>query len=584
MRLTRTRLWGIGAAALLTGAALAPLVLTADFRSDRGLWMVLDLVIGWAFAGVGLFAWYRRPDNLTGPLMVATAFAWYVSIFERTEPALLFSLGIVLENLFVVTAIHLVLAFPTGRLESKFDRWLLAVTYLVVTVGFVPFVASVETPGPVCAKCPDNLFAVGSHPSFAMDWLHGLSVYGIALSLVVIARLARRWSHASPPLRRTVTPVFVAGAALELILGLALLLSLTGASHDLRESFFHAALIPFGLVPFLFLFGLLKGRVLRGKGLGALVHRLASGLGPGELRAALAEALGDPSVELAYWLPESDQYVDAEGRPVQLPGDGPGRGVTEVERDGRRIAAILHDPTLLDDPELVHAAGAAAALALENEGLEAELRAKVEELRASRARLVEVGLTQRRRLERDLHDGAQQALVSLALTLRIAEDELAKGAGDDARRLLERSRQQLDGALRELRELARGIHPAVLSDRGLGAAVEALAHRAPLPVEVTRVPSGRYPEHVEVAAYFVVSEALTNVVKYASATGATIAVAQDNGRLTVEVNDDGVGGADIEGGTGLRGLAARLESLEGRLDVESEPGRGTTVRASIPCG
>jgi signal transduction histidine kinase len=192
-----------------------------------------------------------------------------------------------------------------------------------------------------------------------------------------------------------------------------------------------------------------------------------------------------------------------------------------------------------------------------------------------------LGLRQRRRLERDLHDGAQQRLVSLALTLRTAREKLDCDPGE-AVRLLDRSRVELDEALRELRDLARGIHPAVLSDRGLGAAVEALAQRAPLPVEVGELPAERLPDHVELAAYFVVSEALTNVAKHASARRAGVAVTKLNGHLAVEVSDDGVGGANIDLGTGLRGLTDRLAAVNGRLDVDSKPGRGTTVRASIP--
>jgi signal transduction histidine kinase len=191
-------------------------------------------------------------------------------------------------------------------------------------------------------------------------------------------------------------------------------------------------------------------------------------------------------------------------------------------------------------------------------------------------------LHERRRLERDLHDGAQQRLVSLALTLRMAREKLGPDAGE-AGRLLDRSRQELDEALKEIRELARGLHPTLLSDRGLGGAVEALAHRAPLPVEVGEVPAQRLAEQVELTAYFVVSEALTNVAKHASATRASVTVTNGNGRLAVEVSDDGIGGADIALGTGLRGLADRLAAIEGRLDVDSKPGRGTTVRASIPC-
>ena len=193
-----------------------------------------------------------------------------------------------------------------------------------------------------------------------------------------------------------------------------------------------------------------------------------------------------------------------------------------------------------------------------------------------------LGLRERRRLERDLHDGAQQRLVSLALTLRMAREKLGPDAGE-AGRLLDRSRQELDEALQEIRELARGIHPTVLSDRGLGAAVEALAHRAPLPVELGEVPAQELPEQVELAAYFVVSEALTNVAKHASATHASVTVTNDDGRLAVEVSDDGVGGADIALGTGLRGLRDRLAAIDGQFDIDSKPGHGTTLRASIPC-
>jgi signal transduction histidine kinase len=583
MRLSRGLLWALAAVAALLCAALVFLIAAAGHASDRGLWIAADLVIGGGFAGVGLFAWYRRPDNRVGVLMVATAFAWYISLLELTEPPLLFTLGFWLENLYVATAIHLLLAFPSGRLETATDRALVAVTYVAVTLCWAPLVLFLDPAARGCVDCPENVLLVDSQASFGMSWLDGMSVLGVVVPLAVLARLVQRWRQASRPLRRAVTPVFVAGGALMVILATVLAIMLAGGSDDLTEVVFYSSLPALALVPYLFLAGLARDRMLRGRGLGGLVRRLGASLGRGELRAALADALGDPSVELAYWLPDSRQYVDAEGRPVELPPSGSTRAITGVEREGRRIAAIVHDPTLLEDPERVREAGAAAALALENERLEAELRAKVEEVRASRSRLVEVGLRQRRRLERDLHDGAQQRLVSLALSLRMAREKLGPEAGE-ARQLLDRSREELDQALNELRELARGIHPAVLSDRGLGAAVEALAHRAPLPVEVGELPAERLPEHVELTAYFVISEALTNVAKYASASRASVAVTKSNGRLTLEVSDDGVGGADVKLGTGLRGLADRLEAIEGRLDVESRPGGGTTVRASMPCG
>jgi signal transduction histidine kinase len=221
------------------------------------------------------------------------------------------------------------------------------------------------------------------------------------------------------------------------------------------------------------------------------------------------------------------------------------------------------------------------ALARENKRLQAELRAKAEEVKAFRSRLVEVGMRERRRLERDLHDGAQQRLVSLALNLRMARERLDDDGGE-AGQLLDSSREELDRALEELRELARGIHPAVLSDRGLGPAVAALAGRAPFPVELRLASADRLPEHVEQAAYFVVSEALTNTAKHAAASRAEVILTRAGGQLTVEVGDDGSGGADLGRGSGLRGLADRVAAIQGRLDVDSLPGAGTRVRARIP--
>jgi signal transduction histidine kinase len=312
------------------------------------------------------------------------------------------------------------------------------------------------------------------------------------------------------------------------------------------------------------------------------MSRLSGAPRSGQVRDALADALEDPSLELHYWLPEAGRYVDAAGRPAELPENNPARAVSRIDRDGECIAVIVHDAALPDVGAHVRTVGAAAGLAIENERLDAELRAKIGELRASRERMLRFGVEERRRLERDLHDGAQQRLVSMALNIRLARAKLNEDPLS-ADKLLESAGEELDAALAELRELARGLHPAVLTDRGLGTALETLASRAPVPVEVAELPEERLPEAVELAAYFVVAEALTNVAKYSHASRATVGVTRENGRVTVEVADDGVGGADPGNGTGLRGLADRIAILEGRLEIDSERGRGTTIRARIPC-
>jgi signal transduction histidine kinase len=341
-----------------------------------------------------------------------------------------------------------------------------------------------------------------------------------------------------------------------------------------------ATFVTLGVAPVVFLIGLLHGRLAR-SAVGELFLELRPDLAPVDLRDALARALRDPSLTLAYWLPEFGSYSDHDGRPVELPKPDDRRGMRLIDREGVRVAALLHDRALGDEPELLAAVTAAAGIALENARLTVELRARVEELRGSRARIVEAGQRERQRLERNLHDGAQHRLVALSLQLSLLEEQLAGDGSATAQ--LERARGEIDTSLEELREIAQGIHPAVVSGHGLSIALEQLAASALVPVRLRVEIEGRLPEAVEVAAYYLISEALTNVGKFAQASVATVEVARTNGQIRVEVIDDGIGGADSERGSGLRGLADRVEALGGRLRVWSPRGSGTRVRAEIPC-
>ena len=547
----------------------------------RGAWAAAALFVGWGFIGAGLFAWARRPQNSIGPLMAATGFAWFVSLVSASNVPGLFVAGALLSSVYFVTAIHMLLAAPHGQGLAPGDRRIVVAGYILVTVGSIPFVLFSD-PATQCAKCPNNPLLIDDSETFFGIWQTMISLIGLALIVGVLRSLVLRWRRASRPERRLYAPVYAAGVALMIAVFAQLGLQTSGSEGRALDIVFIVGVIPLALVPYLFVAAFVRTRMAQGEAVSDLMTRLGEAPRPGELRDALADALEDPTLELVYWIPDRQGFVDFRGRPYVLPEDDPRRASAMVERDGECVAAIVYDSTLQDAEQHVRAVGAAAALAMQNERLDAELRAKVEELRRSRERMLRIGLEERRRLERDLHDGAQQRLVSMALNIRLAraklnEDPLA------ADQLLASAGEELDSALEELRELARGIHPAVLTDRGLGTALETLANRAPVPVELAELPEDRLPEAVELAAYFVVAEGLTNVAKYASASHATVGIVRENGRLLVEVADDGVGGADPDNGTGLRGLADRIAVLEGRLEIESERGRGTTIRAQIPC-
>jgi signal transduction histidine kinase len=405
---------------------------------------------------------------------------------------------------------------------------------------------------------------------------------GAAIALVVGAALAwllwRRWYWATRHTRRTLALVLLTGGA---SLGLMLAAAVVDRSFPAAgRALGWAAFVAFGAVPLAVLAGILRGRLARAS-VAELVRELETARTPGALREALRRALGDPTLRVAYWVSETRGFVDLRGRPFEVEWEGSSQVATMVERDGRRVAALVHDASLRDAPGLLEAVTSAAGLALENERLHAELRARVDDLRESRARLVEAGDAERRRLERNLHDGAQQRLVTMALHLRLIESKLQTDP-EAAAPLVVEVREELTEALEELRELARGIHPAILSDRGLAPALEAVASRSPVPVKLS-APAERLPAPVEAAIYYVVSEALANVAKYAQASNVTVEVASTDGRAVVAVADDGVGGADPAGGSGLRGLADRIAALDGRLHVDSEPFRGTRIHADIPC-
>ena len=580
----RRALIGLGVAAVAAGLASASLLLTSHHLQQRGAAAASVLIIGWAFAGTGLFAWWRRPSNRTGALMTAVGFAWFIQGLEGSNYAWLFAIGVVFSPIVYAPLTQMLATFPDGRVTTRLQRWIVVLVWVDVTVfqfAAVPFQRPTDYPG--CGSCPDNPLLVTASKSTVDVISTAQSLLAISVVTALIVALRRRWRQTPPAQRGALSPVLIAGALTLVAEVIVLSTQVAGVREGVVQVLYVAALVILASVPFAFLFGLLRTRLSRAGAVSELVGRLGErGARRPSLRDALADALGDPTLAVLYWLPDRERYVDADGRTVELPDPSSGRAWTAVARDGEPLAAIVHDPALNEERELIDTAGAAAALALENERLDAELRARVAELSRSRRRLIEVGLAERRALERNLHDGAQQRLVALALSLRLAESRLADDP-EGARALLDEAMGELDAATSELRELARGIHPAVLSDRGLSAALDTLAGRAPVEVSVIDTPADRLPTPVETAAYYVVAEALTNVARYADANRAEVRVTRENGRVTVQVSDDGVGGADPAGGTGLRGLADRLAALDGRLEVESPAGVGTTIRAQIPC-
>src|SRR5215207_6021670 len=560
-----------GVAAAATTAALGlsngevDHVGTRVFLND---WITLNYILA------GLIAWWRRPDRRFGLLMVAAGFVNFLATLDWATAAVPYTIGVALDLLAPVLFLHVFLAYPSGRLVENLERTIvMGADGAAIGLGLVRMVLGGAGPG--------NLIQITSEPG-AVEAVTDVQL--LAISVFCLAGIgvlaARRWgAHRAP--RRPRGPLvdsFVLGLVMIAALFVAIVFVGSPGEVPAIETLRRATFFVVGLAPIAFLIGLLRSRLA----VGPAIVSLGAGAARGDVVGALRTALRDPSLEVAYWVAEYDRYADVDGRAVEL-RTAAGRATTLIDReDGTHVAALVHDASLRDEPELLDAVTAAAAFALENARLHAELRARLEELKGSRARIIEAAQTERQRLERDLHDGAQQRLVALSLELGLLEQRFE--AEPDAKAALDQTRREVTESLRELRELARGIHPAVVTGHGLAVALKTLAARAQVPVRLTLDLDGRLPERQEVAAYYVVCESLTNVARYAYASSAAVEVRYADGRLVVEVVDDGVGGAETRRGSGLRGLADRVEALGGRLRVWSPEGGGTRLRAELPCG
>ena len=531
--------------------------------------LVVFRIVGGLFAACGLVAWRRRPDNHSGRLMTATGFAFLASPFLlRFESLPVRAAGLLLRNVWLLLLVAILLTFLSGgRLRTRMDRFLVgavAVDLVVVTPLSLMF-AAVE----------GNLMSIWPDPQIAAAVDSVSRALDVPISVIVAGVVGARWIKASPAGRRALLPS-VSGSVWLVFFMAVLSAGLVGIR--LPQPVFWFLAFSVVAVPVAFLTGLLRSRLARG-GLVELLRGMRA-MHPDELRSALATALGDPALVIAYPVTGSRRFVDADDRPVTLPAGGD-RSVAPVKRDGELVATLIYDPSLDDDPELVEAVGGMAAIALENQQLHSEAVSRLAEVRASQERIISAGDSERRRIERNLHDGAQQRLVTLALQLSLIGRRI-RDDPSDAERLVTSASDELSQSLEELRELARGIHPAAL-EQGLDVALDALARRSKVPTLVHFEAGPPLPGPVALAAYFVASEALANVVKYAHASAATVNFRPTGTGVMIEITDDGVGGADPERGSGLRGLADRVEALDGRLRVSSPPGAGTVITAELPC-
>lgn len=552
-------------------------------------------LVGLSYIVAGTIAWLRRPDNLIGPAILVTGITSVLPVFVRVPIPAVTSAAFAFAWVTNVFASFILLAYPSGRFFSKTARlvfWVVVLTTVIQVIARLFLLdtgsdfSSVTGPSSLTYGCDcPNPFVLLPDDRLYGSVMLVTRLISVLLTIVILTLIVRRWFGATAARRRQLVPVLFAGAVglLAFALDVTAFNALNGEELPILAVTSVGLVIARAAVPIGFLLGLLRTE-FDWSLVGRLVVELGGAPSPERIEAMVAATLHDPSVQLGYWSPAEQAFVAAAGQRIE-PIESATRAVAMVERNGRSIATIAHDPALLEDPGLVASVSAAVGLAIENQSLTAELQAQLDEVRGSRARIVAAADAERVRLERDIHDGAQQRLLALMIELRLAREAVGADPNVDLPARLDRAMVNLRSATDELRELARGVRPAILADAGLGPAVRTLAERSSCPVELSIDLAGRLDAAVESAAYFVVAESLANVVRHASASVARVAISieSDPGRVIVAVTDDGVGGASVDRGSGIRGLKDRVEALGGQLAVESHVGDGTRIRVELPC-
>jgi signal transduction histidine kinase len=562
-------------AAMLVALGLVELVLVLSAPPVTPRWMpALFPVVAGIYLAAGIVAWVRRPSNRLGAIMVAGAAVWIAAGFAGVAAPALIATGLIVATVPLAIVVHMLHAFPSGRLRGSVSRATVLVGYAVCLLLEAPQYLFMAGP-----DAPSTVLRIAERPELADAASDAQSIIGLTVMVVTTVILARRLRHAAPAQQRALAPLSVYGIVT--VLFVPVVPHLRGVFGD-GAAVEVVQLIGLAGIPVAFAVGLLRGGFARTGELQELAAWLGADHARPALADALADALGDPSLELQFAVPGTDEHVDRHGRVAQRPPAGSGRTAVEVMLGDRHVGAIVYDATLIADRSLVAAAGRVVALALANEQLTAELRAGRDRLQRSLARTVEASDVERRRIAGDLHDGLQGRLVLLAIQANAVRGDstLSASGRADAAEL----GAGLQTAISELRDLVQGVMPAMLSERGLCAATAELADRCPIPVRLdldrARVP---LPGGVESTGYFIVAEALANAVKHSHATMVDLRMTQHDGRLLIELRDDGVGGAHTNGGAGMRGMADRVAALAGRLDVHSPPGGGTGIVAELPC-
>jgi signal transduction histidine kinase len=581
-------LGALGMAVGLLTLAAARSAPGGSFAGTSPLGAVAELAAGWAMIAAGVAETWRRPASRAGLLLAGAGIGWF--FVEWNNPGLSsptgFTFGLIASALAAPMVAHAALAYPAGRLDSRLDVCVLVFAYAGagLVLGLLP--ALFFDPGQQsCGLCPANLVLVRSAPGLA----DGLQQAGLLLGLGWVAMLVaagiRRLVRASPPLRRMLRPVLALAGCYILLVGADFVHSLPRGTLgndpvDYRLWFGEAACLV--LMALGVSWAWVRDRRTRSAVVRLVIDAAQSPL-PGGLRDVLARMLGDPSLELAYPVGDPPRYVRTDGQPVSI-GPGTGETLTPLARGGRTVAVLRHRSGLLDDPGLAQEVAAAARLGMENERLHAEVLAQFQDLQAAQARIVAGADAERRRLERDLHDGAQQRLVALSLALRLAGPQPGQAPAARLSTLIGQAGHELRLAIDELRELAHGIYPAVLADEGLAAAVEALAETSAIPITIGNLPPGRLPAQVEAAGYFFVAEASGLIAAQPGAEGATVQAKHEGDRLVISISSEAAAqpGQDLK--TALTDIADRVGALGGQLHAGQTPAGFITMRAEIPCG